>query len=157
METVAVAPTCRHARIQLLTRRPTEFIDITERIHAFVIGAGIHTGVVNVQSLHTTTAITVQENEPLLLEDFAELLEQAAPAHTDYRHDDLSVRTVNLTFDERRNGHAHCRGLLLGASACLNIVNGRLQLGPWQRVLLVELDGPRTRELSILLMGESAR
>ena len=64
---------------------------------------------------------------------------------------------MNLTPDERRNGHAHCRALLLGPSACLNVVDGRLQLGRWQRVFLVELDGPRAREISVLMLGEGGR
>ena len=157
METFATTSSYRHARIRLGSERATEFIDVTERVQAFVTGAGIHTGVVHIQSLHTTTAIILQEHEPLLLEDFTALLEQAAPAEALYRHDDLSVRTVNLTPHERLNGHAHCRALLLNASACLNIADGRLQLGTWQRIFLVELDGPRTRELSVLLMGEAAR
>jgi secondary thiamine-phosphate synthase enzyme len=64
---------------------------------------------------------------------------------------------VNLTPDERRNGHAHCRALLLGSSVAVNVANGRLQLGRWQRVFLVELDGPRTREVSVLVIGEATR
>ena len=68
---------------------------------------------------------------------------RAAPRDGRYRHDDPAVRTVNLTADERPNGHAHCRALLLPTSVCLNIVDGRLQLGRWQRVFFVELDGPR--------------
>jgi secondary thiamine-phosphate synthase enzyme len=61
---------------------------------------------------------------------------------------------VNLVEEERPNGHAHCRALLLPSSACLNVTEGRLQLGRWQRVFLVELDGPRERSVSVLLFGE---
>ena len=68
-----------------------------------------------------------------------------------------SSRTVNVAPDERSNGHSHCRALLLGATACLNVADTRLQLGRWQRVFLVELDGPRTREISVLVVGECAR
>jgi secondary thiamine-phosphate synthase enzyme len=72
-------------------------------------------------------------------------------------HDDMSARTVNLAPGERPNGHAHCRALLLGSSVLLNVASGSVQLGRWQRVFLVELDGPRTREVSILLFGEGLR
>ena len=157
MQAFATASAFRHAKLRLMTERATEFIDVTERVQALVKSAGIHTGVLNIQTLHTTTGIVLQEHEPLLLGDFAALLERAAPVEAPYRHDDLRIRTVNLIPDERLNGHAHCRALLLSAFACLNIVNGRLQLGRWQRVFLVELDGPRTRELSVLLMGEAAQ
>ena len=154
METLARASICQHRRILITTERSTEFIDLTERVEAFVADAGVRFGFVNIQSLHTTTAIVVNEHEPLLLVDFATLLENAAPGDAVYRHDDATVRTVNLTPDERINGHAHCRALLLAPSACLNVIDGRLQLGRWQRVFLVELDGPRERQISILLLGE---
>jgi len=154
METLAPSSTCRHARVRIETHSPTEFIDLTDRLEALVADAGIRFGFVNLQTLHTTTAIVVNEREPLLLTDFATLLEHAAPRGADYRHDDASVRTVNLTPDERVNGHAHCRALLLGPSACLNVVDGRLLLGRWQRVFMAELDGPRSRDVSVLILGE---
>lgn len=157
METLLRATTCYHGRIRVATESAMEFIDLTDRIEALAAEAGIHAGLVNVQSLHTTTAIIVNEHEPLLLLDFAALLELLAPRHVPYRHDDLNARTVNLTPGERQNGHAHCHALLLGFSASLNLAEGRLQLGRWQRVFLVELDGPRDREVSILMLGEGVR
>jgi thiamine phosphate synthase YjbQ (UPF0047 family) len=81
------------------------------------------------------------------------LLERLAPAAAVYCHDDLMRRTVNLAVGEPANGHSHCRALLLGATAALNIVDGELQLGRWQRVFLAELDGPRTRDVSLLLLA----
>jgi secondary thiamine-phosphate synthase enzyme len=149
--------TCQHTTIRIATERPTEFIDLTDRLEAVVGEAGMDAGFVNVQSLHTTAAIVVNEHEPLLLGDFSALLQHAAPAGAPYRHDDFRVRTINLVPGERSNGHAHCRALLLGASACLNVAGGRLQRGRWQRVFLVELDGPRVREVSIMLLGGGAR
>jgi len=157
METLARASACRHKTIRIVTERPTEFIDLTERIDAFVAEAGIHFGLVNIQSAHTTTAIVVNEHEPLLLGDFVAMLEKAAPVDAGYRHDDANVRTVNVTPDERVNGHAHCRALMLAPSACLNVIDGCLQLGRWQRVFMVELDGPRERQISVLILGEDGR
>jgi secondary thiamine-phosphate synthase enzyme len=156
METLVRALT-HHVRIRITTRHPTEFIDLTERLQTEVVHSGIRFGILNVQTLHTTTALVVNEHEPLLLTDFRALLEAAAPEDGRYRHDDMVVRTVNITDGERPNGHAHCRALLLPSSACLNVASGRLLLGRWQRVFLVELDGPRERELSVLALGETAR
>ncbi len=156
METLAPAPACRHSRIRVETRRSTEFIDLTDGIDAIVSDTGIRDGLVNVQTLHTTTAILVNEHEPLLLADVAALLARMVPQHAAYRHDDMTARTVNLAPGERPNGHAHCRALLLGASASLNLAGGRLQLGRWQRVFLVEMDGPRSREVSVLVLGGAA-
>ena len=157
METLAFTPTCSHARLAVPTSKPTEFIDLTARIQALVADSGIELGFVNIQTLHTTTAIVVNEGEPLLLSDFAALLEQAAPRDRRYRHDDLVARTVNITAEERVNGHAHCRALLLPTSATLNVCAGTLVLGMWQRVFLVELDGPRVRHVSIVIAGDGRR
>jgi secondary thiamine-phosphate synthase enzyme len=143
----------RHSTIHLTTRHPTEFIDLTERLEWLVAATDLRLGILNVQTLHTTTAIVVNEHEPLLLTDFQTLLEAAAPGDARYRHDDTTARTVNVTDHERVNGHAHCRALLLPSSACLNVTAGRLRLGRWQRVFFVELDGPRERDLSVVIIG----
>jgi secondary thiamine-phosphate synthase enzyme len=156
MQTLAPAATYRHVKIQIATERPFEFVDVTPDVEALVAQTGINVGFVNVQSLHTTTSIVVNEREPQLLTDFAELLERAAPPNAPYRHDDVTLRTVNVIAGERVNGHSHCQALLLASSVCLNIANGCLQLGRWQRVFLAELDGPQTRDLSILIFGTSA-
>jgi secondary thiamine-phosphate synthase enzyme len=157
MEIVTPVPTCRHVAIALTTTQPTEFIDLTDRLQRLVADAGVRLGILNVQTLHTTTAIIVNEHEPLLLADFQVLLERAAPGERRYRHDDTIARTVNVTAQERPNGHAHCRALLLPSSVCLNVASGRLRLGRWQRVFLVELDGPRRREISALVLGEAGQ
>lgn len=157
MDTLAPTATCRHTRIRLSTERPSEFIDITDGLIDWVSDTGLAVGVVNVQTLHTTTAIVVNEHEPLLLADLEALLERVASRDGLYRHDDVATRRVNLTAGERPNGHAHCRALVMPSSVSLNVVEGRLQLGRWQRVFLVELDGPREREISVLALGESER
>ena len=157
METLAAASTYCHTIIRITTTFPTEFIDLTDRLDALVTGSGIRFGLVNVQTLHTTAAIVVNEHEPLLLADFARLLEDAAPRDAIYRHDDVTVRTVNISGDERVNGHAHCQALWLAASAGLNVADGRLQLGRWQRIFLAELDGPRERDVSVMVLGEGRR
>ena len=153
METVVQSPTSRHTIIRIDTEYPTQFVDLTSELEACVAASGIQSGLLNVQSLHTTAAIVVNEHEPLLLTDIAGLLERLVPQDAVYRHDNITLRSVNCVLGERPNGHSHCRALLLGATAALNVVNGALQLGRWQRVFLVELDGPRTREVSLLMFG----
>jgi len=145
---------CGHALISITSVRATQFIDITDRIGALVAASHISQGIVNVQALHTTTAIVVNEHEPLLLTDFEAALGRIVPTDALYRHDDPHLRVVNLAPNERRNGHSHCRALLLTPSLSLNIVGGRLVLGRWQRLFFVELDGPRERAISTLMMGE---
>ena len=157
METLASAFIYRHTKVRITTERPTELIDLTENLEELLAESRILTGFVNVQSLHTTAAIVVNEGEPLLLDDFESFLRKAAPDDVPYCHDDESIRTVNLNPGERPNGSSHCRALMLGTSTCLNIVNGRLMLGRWQRVFLAELDGPRSRDISVLVIGEAAQ
>jgi secondary thiamine-phosphate synthase enzyme len=145
---------CGHSLIQVTTARPTEFIDITDRVKALVDASGVSLGIVNLQALHTTTALLINENEPLLLDDFETTLSRMVPADGRYRHDDPSARVVNLTPGERTNGHAHCRALFLAASVSVNIVDGRLVLGRWQRLFFAELDGPRERLVSAVVVGD---
>jgi len=155
MRSVAPSLACRHSTISIQSERPTQFIDLTSELEAFVAASGIQAGLLNVQSLHTTAAVVVNEHEPLLLTDMAALLERLAPTDAVYRHDNITLRTVNCVLGEPPNGHSHCRALLIGSTTALNVVDGALQLGRWQRVFLVELDGPRTRDVSLLLLGEA--
>jgi secondary thiamine-phosphate synthase enzyme len=157
VDTLAPTFICRHTKIRITTERTTEFIDLTDGLQQLVTEAGFRFGLMNVQTLHTTTSIVVNEHEPLLLTDFAALLERTVPGSADYRHDDFTARRVNLTGAERVNGQAHCRALLLGTSQCFNVVNGTVLLGRWQRVFLVELDGPQARDISVLMLGEGGQ
>ena len=139
--------------LRVVTSTAPEFVDITDRVAAVVREAGVRAGLVVVYSRHTTAAVTINEWEPLLLEDMARLLERVAPRDGAYRHNDFSVRTVNMIEDETPNAHAHCRHLLLGASETVPVVDGRVALGRWQRVFLVELDQPRTRDVLVQVLG----
>jgi secondary thiamine-phosphate synthase enzyme len=131
-----------------------QFIDITDRVADFVERSQITSGQLLAFSRHTTAAIRVQEAEPLLLEDMTACLERLAPRELAYRHNDFRVRTVNMTDDESPNGHAHCRHLFLGASETVPVLGGSLALGRWQRLFLIELDHPRTREVHLQVMGQ---
>ncbi|MBI3970587.1 MAG: YjbQ family protein [Chloroflexi bacterium] len=139
--------------VSIQTTRHLEFVDITDEVVCCLVDSGIRDGFAVVFSRHTTAGIRINEHEPLLLEDMARLLEQMVPEDAGYRHDDFAVRTVNLTENERVNGHSHCRSLLLGASETVPVLGGRLLLGRWQRIFLVELDGPSERELIVQLVG----
>jgi secondary thiamine-phosphate synthase enzyme len=143
-------------RARVRTTEPVGVVDLTARVEAFLDAAGLEAGWVNVQTRHTTTGICVNENEPLLLGDLLALLERLSPRGAGYAHDALHLRP-GVPPDERPNGHAHAKALLLRTAETLNVAAGRLQLGRWQRVLLVELDGPREREISMLAMGERRR
>ena len=116
--------------------------------------AGVSHGFVVVFSRHTTAAIKINENEPLLLQDMEQFLERISPRNGNYRHNDFEIRTVNMNEDECPNGHAHCQHLLLGTSETIPIVEGMMQFGQWQSIFLIELDHPRTREVVVQVLGE---
>jgi len=133
--------------------RAPEFIDITNEVREILARSGVQEGTVVVFSRHTTAAIVINEDEPLLLRDMAHFLERVAPPEGDYRHNDFFIRTANMTQDECPNGHSHCQHLLLGASESVPVAGGELLLGRWQRVFLVELDRPREREVVVQVQG----
>ena len=135
------------------TKAP-EFIDITQQVQECVAESKILHGLVVVFSRHTTAAIKINEHEPLLLQDMEQFLERMSPRNGGYKHNDFTVRTVNMTEDECPNGHAHCQHLLLGTSETIPIVDGMMQFGRWQSIFLIELDHPRPREVVIQILGE---
>ncbi|HEX7264117.1 MAG TPA: secondary thiamine-phosphate synthase enzyme YjbQ [Candidatus Dormibacteraeota bacterium] len=139
-------------RLNFKTSRPTEFIDLTERLREEVRRSGLRDGRIHLQSLHTTVGLAINENEPLLLRDFQTLLERLAPEGAGYEHDDFA-RRHEIADDEPVNGHAHCRELLLTGFATLLVEDGKLVMGRWQSIFAVELDGPRHRELAMQIDG----
>jgi len=141
-----------HNLIRLRTNECLQFVDITDEVEEIVARTGVSHGWVNIQTKHTTTAIIVNENEPLLLEDLKRMLERLAPRSDQYEHNDFS-RRVDIPPDEPANGHSHCKALFLPISVCVNVADGLLQLGRWQRIFLVELDESRERSVSVMVMG----
>jgi secondary thiamine-phosphate synthase enzyme len=137
------------------TDGPLQFVDVTERARAAVCAAGMGDGLAVFQVLHTTAALVVNENEPLLMGDLRGVLERLAPRSAVYAHDDLARRR-DVPPDEPKNGHSHCKAVVLSSSVALGVAAGRLLLGRWQRLFLVELDGGRERTLTVTAIGAPA-
>ncbi|NCQ06509.1 MAG: YjbQ family protein [Candidatus Moranbacteria bacterium] len=140
--------------IELTTSTTLDFIDITEKIQKKIKASKIKNGVINIQSMHTTMAVVVNEAEPLLIMDMKALLEKLAPRTYKYMHDNFKIRTVNMGPDEKANGHSHNKALHLPTSTMLNVVKNTLQLGTWQRVFAIELDCSRPRKIALQIIGE---
>lgn len=153
-EQVVTAPgfTCSNGVLRVATTAALEIADLTHHVERFVADAGLETGWVSVQSRHTTCGLAVNEHEPRLLADLVALLERLAPRDAGYAHDELHLR-ADVPEGERPNGHAHAKALLLRTAETLHVVSGRVLLGRWQRLLLLELDGPRERDLSLVALG----
>jgi len=140
--------------IKLATSATLDFIDITEKIQEKIKEAAIEKGIVNIQSLHTTMAIIVNEAEPLLISDMKDRLEKIAPQTDTYSHDNFEIRTVNMCDGECANGHSHNKAIHLPTSTILNILESKLQLGTWQRIFAIELDRSRPRQVALQFIGE---
>lgn len=101
-------------------------------------------GIVNIFTKHSTSAIRVNENEKGLLLDFDKALKDAIKEKDNYKHDFID-----------NNAASHIRAFLLGASETIPIVDGRLDLGTWQSIFFIELDGPRSnRTVDLTFIGE---
>jgi secondary thiamine-phosphate synthase enzyme len=130
------------------TRQKTEFVDLTELVEKRVGESGIRDGMVLVQSLHSTATVFLNEWQDALLEDVRTLLEQVVPDDAPWRHNDPRYSDC-----DRGNAASHLRALLLGTNALLSVCCGRLVRGTWQSIILAELDGPRTRSISLQILG----
>ena len=129
-----------------------DIVDITSAIQQQVDAASITQGHVVIFSCHTTTALTVNENEDRLLVDIKTYLRKLAPPQARYLHNDLHLRDVPP--DEPINAHSHLMAMTLGNSETVPVVDGQLALGTYQSVMLVDLDGPRQgRKVLIQIMG----
>ena len=136
------------------TKCAPEFIDITDWVAECVTESEISNGFAVVYSKHTTGAIKINENEPLLLDDMADFLEKIFPRHHSYQHNNFEIRTVNMNENESPNGHAHLQHLLLGTSETVPVIDGTMQFGTYQSIFFIELDHPRNREVMIQVVGE---
>lgn len=129
--------------MEIVTSRQIEIVDITDGIERYVNDCGREKGVCLVYSLHTTTALIINEADEALLNDILKLMQRIAPQAAGYQHD-----------RGEGNAHAHLRAALLGNSVIIPVENGGLALGTWQRILFIEMDGPRKRRLSIRIIGD---
>ncbi|WP_247000119.1 secondary thiamine-phosphate synthase enzyme YjbQ [Halosolutus gelatinilyticus] len=116
-------------------------VDVTDRI-ADAVPAELRSGTCTAFVRHTTAGLVVQENEPRLRGDIESFLRDLVPDEG-YAHDELDG-----------NADSHLRATLLGPDVTIPIVDGDLTLGTWQSILLVECDGPRTREVSATIVGD---
>jgi secondary thiamine-phosphate synthase enzyme len=136
--------------ITIESNERVEVLDLTDRVTTIVRSARIHEGFVNVFSTHTTCALFINEFQRALLADIKHLLEQMVAADHKWLHND----PVHSDCD-RLNADAHLRAMLLGHSLTLQVSGGEVVLGQWQRLLVAELDGPRSRALRVQIVGVS--
>jgi secondary thiamine-phosphate synthase enzyme len=144
--------------ITSLTVTPPEryaFLDLTDDLRRAVKDAGITEGLVVAFCAHTTCALLINEWEDGALDDFRRHLTELIPHEgAYYRHDDFELRTQNLHPDERKNGHAHVKAMLLSATShAIPVADGEPSLGTWQRLLFFEMDEPKERTITLQVFG----
>jgi secondary thiamine-phosphate synthase enzyme len=133
-------------RIEVRTRGEGEVIDITREVGRAVARSGVTNGIATVFVVGSTAGVTTVEFEPGLVTDLGTLFERIAPRNMGYAH--------NARWGDG-NGHSHVRASLLGPSITLPFSQGRLLLGQWQQVVLIDFDNrPRQRELVVQVVGD---
>jgi secondary thiamine-phosphate synthase enzyme len=134
-------------RIALETQGHTQVLDITERVAAVVLQSGVRNGIAVAFVIGSTAGLTTTEAEPgLLRHDLKAFFERIAPADAPYEHE--------ATWHDD-NGHSHVRASALGPSLTIPVVDGRLTLGTWQQIVLLDFDTRgRRREIVVQVLGE---
>lgn len=141
-----------YQNLNISTGAAFEVCDVTGDIRSLVTQSGVAEGMVTVTSLHSTCAVSVNENEERLCEDIRNYFLAIAPPGGSYKHNDLHLRG-NIPPDEPENAHSHLISMMLGNSETLAIHAGALVLGRYQSILLLETDGPRERTLAVQVIG----
>ena len=133
------------------TAAKVQLFDLTQEVKMFLAEAAVWNGQGVISTLHTTTGVFFTETQNALWNDVETFLCQLVSERVGYKHND-----PRFSDCDRQNAAAHLRALLLGGSLALQVEEGRLVLGQFQRIVFAELDGPRSRSLRMQFMGEGA-
>jgi secondary thiamine-phosphate synthase enzyme len=133
-------------KVNINTKGNEDFVNITRQLVKLCDSSGLENGIMTVFISGSTAGITTFEYEPGLIRDLKEFYDKMAPANVHYHHDE--------TWGDA-NGFSHVRATLTGPSMVIPFEKGKLLLGTWQQVVLMEFDNrPRSREVVVQLMGE---
>lgn len=137
----------RTTRLQVATHGDAHVLDLTPGVTAAVQAVGIRDGLVCIFVVGSTAAITTTEAEPgLLNHDLKAFFDRIVPADGHYQHE--------VTWGDD-NGHSHIRAALVGPSIAIPLIAGRLTLGTWQQIVLLDFDTrPRQREVIVQVVGD---
>ncbi len=130
-------------RFKVETSKGKQIVDITNAVNKIVEKSSVQNGICLIHAPHATVSVVTNENESGLVNDILNKIAALFPQGAGYKHD---------LIDD--NADAHLASTFLGQSKALPVENGRLVRGTWQSVFLVELDGPRSREIVVQILGE---
>jgi secondary thiamine-phosphate synthase enzyme len=127
------------------TKKPREFINITNEVEALLAGSGIQEGLCLVNAMHITASVFINDDESGLHHDFDVWLEKLAPHEpvSSYRHNTGEI-----------NADAHLKRTVMGREVTVAVTQGKLHLGPWEQIFYGEFDGQRRKRVLIKIIGE---
>jgi secondary thiamine-phosphate synthase enzyme len=134
--------------VDWITNDRMQLLNITDRVNELVKKSGIRDGMIHLQSLHTTTAVFINEWQDALVHDVKAFFDEVVVRDQYYRHND-----PNFSDCERKNADSHLRGMLMGQTLSLQVRNATVLLGTWQNIMFAEFDGPRSRSLAVQISG----
>jgi secondary thiamine-phosphate synthase enzyme len=131
------------------------YLDLTDDLRRAIKDAGVTDGAAIAFCEHTTAALLINEWEDGAMADLRRhLIEQIPHDGVYYAHDDFDIRTQNMNEDERKNGHAHVKAMMLSATShAIPVVAGEPGFGRWQRLIFLELDEPKERRITFHVFG----
>jgi secondary thiamine-phosphate synthase enzyme len=141
--------------IQVRPEGRYSFLDLTDELRRAIKDSGVTDGCAVAFCAHTTCALLINEWEDGALADFRHRMREVVPDGDQYyAHDDFDIRTQNMHEDERANGHAHVKAMLLSATShAIPIVAGEPAFGAWQRLIFFEMDEPKDRTITFHVFG----
>jgi len=140
-----------NSKIHVDTKEIYDMIDITHHVSKFIIDNKAKNGLINIFLEHTSCALAINEfTDPRLLNDFKRKLATFNPENDHYEHNESHA----CNNDGCVNGHSHCNALFMPANLTCQVIAGKINLGTWQRIFLIELDRSRPRTISLMFMGE---
>ncbi|MEO0255421.1 MAG: secondary thiamine-phosphate synthase enzyme YjbQ [candidate division WOR-3 bacterium] len=126
------------------TKKKKELVHITDKIEEIVKKSKIKEGFCLISAMHVTASVFVNDYESGIMEDIINWLEKLAPYKKDYKH--------HLTGED--NADAHLKSLLMHHQVIVPVTDGKLDLGPWQRIFYAEFDGQRRKRVVVKILGE---
>ena|SRR3989344_3857772 len=130
--------------LKIHTKNKKEILNITSSVSAALKKSGIKEGLCLVNSMHITSSVFINDEEPGLKQDFLKWLEQLAPDKPDYKH--------HQTGED--NADAHLKRTIMGREVVIAITNGKLDFGPWEQIFYGEFDGQRDKRVLVKIIGE---
>lgn len=131
--------------LHLNTQKERDIVNITSEVESAIKKSGVKEGLCLVNSMHITSSVFINDEEPGIKQDFMKWLEELAPAKPDYKHHQTG----------ETNADAHLKRTIMGREITVAITNGRLDFGPWEQIFYGEFDGQRDKRILVKIIGES--